>query len=108
MSNLLKIYKALEDEELGKRVQGAVVKQAQYFADTEPGGSAENFARTVLDDPFQRWIEMHVYVVTNVMEDAISQADGSIYTGNIPDSKIEYVVGASWNKVANKYAPESE
>lgn len=110
MSDLLKMYKALQDEELGQRIQGAAVKYAHYLSGIGDEGSNKAFALIVLDEPFRKWQDMHIEVAANttIMEQIVRQHDGTFYSGNVKDSDIEYVVETTWQKIAAKYAPQPD
>lgn len=109
MSDLLKMYKTLEDVELGQRVQGAVVKKAHHEAASE--GATEQsraFAALVLSEPFRRWEAFHLEAAANgsVLSSVVLSRDrATAYTHDVPDSDIEWVVGHTWPKIAARNTP---
>lgn len=112
MSELLKMYKALENEELAQRVQGAMVKYAHYLSGLPNQESIESqFARIVLAEPFRKWLDMHLEVVANatVLEGITLDPNKTTAYGNyVKDSDISYVVETTWRRVASKYVSEPE
>ena len=106
MSDLLKIYLALEDPVLRQRVQGAVVKYAHYRVgqggDRTPGLA---LAHEGLASPFSQVQAFVIEVVGNstVLDQIILGPDGRTpYAQGVPDSDITYVVEATWDAVAER------
>jgi len=104
------MYKALEGVTLRQRIQGALVKEAHYRAgvtDPAPDPVTVQFAEMILDDPLRQWQDMVVEVAANGEVQSYMDIDpsGNIDDRKVPDSVIEYVVGAAWGKVAHKVIP---
>lgn len=108
MSELLKFARIRNDVEFVSRVGAAMSLHAQAI---EPDGSLTNSARLlvnwVLDNPLEVPWPMLAQVITNgtVAENVTLEND--VITGaNVPDNDIKYVVGATWNTVADLiYSP---
>lgn len=107
MSDLLKMYRVLEDDELAKRIQGAVVKKAHY--EQASGGTTEQataFAALVLEEPFRQWRDFHLEAAANASvlgQVTLSRDRQTAYTHDVKDADLEYIVGVTWQKVAEKY-----
>lgn len=108
MSDLLKLYKALDEPELTQRIQGAVVQHANYvMADAAAPVRHKEFAAMALEDPTRFWQEMVIEVVSNgtVLANIRIDRHGTVDGFYVPDVDITYVVGFAWDKVAEKVLP---
>lgn len=107
MSDLLKMYRVLEDDELAKRVQGAVVKKAHYdTANQDADSESKAFAALVLEEPFRQWRDFHLEAAANASvlgQVTLSRDRQTAYTHDVKDADLEYIVGVTWQKVAAKY-----
>lgn len=111
MSELLKMYNALEDTTLRQRVQGAVVKYAHYL--TSQGGDSSpslSLARRVIASPMSQIQDFVIEVVGNatVLNQIVLGPDGRTpYAQGVPDQDITYVVESTWDAVAQRLADDS-
>lgn len=107
-SELLKMYRAMEEAELAQRVQGAAVKYALYLQASEEGDTPRAaFAEYVLDAPTRQIPEMLLQVVTNgtVLSAISMNYDGTTSSGNVTDTDISYVVEQTWLTVWERVNP---
>ena len=104
MSDRLKMYTALADEDLRRRVQGAAVMHAHALVgDPDATDQDKALARTVLGSPFSQVEALVIEVASDrdVLGAVAMSRDGrAMLSTNVTDEQISRVVSAAWTRVA--------
>ena len=102
-SQLLKFARVRDDQEFKWRIGAAMTLKAQALEnDGNVSAASRLLINWVLDNPLQVPFPMLAQVITNgTVAGNVSIADNVINTSAVPDGDIEYVVGATWDTVAN-------
>lgn len=113
MSELLKMSLALENDQLQRRVQAAVIAQSQRMLNDKAERGI--FARMVLADMRVEWDDFLVLVAADSdIQDAIAVSDDNsfIVASNVTDQAITDIINRTYMTISKKYAatqaPEEE
>ena len=105
MSDLYKLSRLMNLEQLGARVKAAMLQQAATTDLTPPLTQAANFAVWVLKNPSVDEPSMRALVAADpaVLAAATMDSDALANVDAVPDSEIRRVVAERWSLVAGKY-----
>lgn len=106
MSQLLTIYRALFDDQLGNRIQGALIKYASYLMNSNNTDiKSLGLARLILDRPTDKWQDFNVQVITDagVLSSIRTTENGGVDSSHVSDATINYIVEIKWASVAEKF-----
>lgn len=105
MSDLYKMSRLMNLEQLGARVKAAMLQQAATMDLTPPLSRDANFAVWVLKNPSVDEPSMQALVAADpaVLAAATMAGDALANVDDVPDADIRRVVAARWSLVAAKY-----
>jgi len=108
MSNLLKFAKVQKNEDFISRVSAAMLIQARYLDATDADLSvpAQQLVEYVQANPMVPVPDMVLTAAVNgTVVSKVNIALGVADATEVPDTDIEYVVGAEWSNVAARVFP---
>ena len=108
MSDLLKFALVQRDDDFISRVAAAMLIHARYIHGTDVSVPSRDMGLYVEANPLVSIPEMVLSVAVNgTVIGNVDVARGVADASAVPDTDIQYVVGAEWEAVAEKAFPAS-
>lgn len=111
MSELLKMSLAMDDEQLKKRVEAAIIIRANTVANQN--SAQGQFGRMIVSEPTsaRHYPDFMIRITTDpaVQEQlALAPDNSQVWSTNVTDKQIQDLVNSELARAAEKYAPQPE